>query len=481
MSSTRAAVLGEQRPLVHLIPARVDESDADDAIALGADYGLKPDPWQETVLRDWLARRRDGKWAASKCGLAVPRQNGKNAAIEVRELFGMVVLGEKWLHTAHEVKTARKAFLRLASFFENGRKYPELVELVAEVRKTNGQEAIVLHNGGSVEFVARSKGSGRGFTVDGIVLDEAQELVDEALEALLPTTSAGPLRNAQHIYTGTPPGPKVNGEVFKRLRAAGHDGKDKRLSWIEWGMASSIAEVDLDDRAAWARANPGLGYRLGIPEIEGERTQFSDEGFARERGGMWDEGGSLREVSPAAWAALADPSVDVRNVRGPILALDVAPHHASASIVAAGVVDVPLLELVEHRPGASWLPARAAELCERYGGVVALNSGGPIGSLIPALEDLGVEFVDVRGADYTKACGLFAAAVNGRSLRHRNEPEFAAAILGLKTRRNGDGFSWSRADSSVDITPIVAASVAVWVAAQERAPLTQDELLQTFY
>jgi hypothetical protein len=76
---------------------------------------------------------------------------------------------------------------------------------------------------------------------------------------------------------------------------------------------------------------------------------------------------------------------------------------------------------------------------------------------------------------------LFAAAVNGRSLRHRNEPEFAAAILGLKTRRNGDGFSWSRADSSVDITPIVAASVAVWVAAQERAPLTQDELLQTFY
>jgi hypothetical protein len=33
-------------------------------------------------------------------------------------------LGEKFLHTAHEVKTARKAFLRIASFFENRRNTP---------------------------------------------------------------------------------------------------------------------------------------------------------------------------------------------------------------------------------------------------------------------------------------------------------------------------------------------------------------------
>ena len=111
----------------------------------------------------------------------------------MRELFGIVQLGEKFLHTAHEVKTARKAFLRLASFFENTRKWPELADLVKDIRRTNGQEAIVLTNGGSVEFVARSKGSGRGFTVDVLVCDEAQELSDDALEALMPTTSAAPL------------------------------------------------------------------------------------------------------------------------------------------------------------------------------------------------------------------------------------------------------------------------------------------------
>jgi len=32
-------------------------------------------------------QRRDGKWASPRCGLAVPRQNGKNGIIEMRELM----------------------------------------------------------------------------------------------------------------------------------------------------------------------------------------------------------------------------------------------------------------------------------------------------------------------------------------------------------------------------------------------------------
>jgi len=68
------------------------------------------------VLDDWLAEK-SGRWASLTCGLSLPRQNGKNALIEVRELFGMVGRGEKFLHTAHEVKTARKAFKRLQHFF----------------------------------------------------------------------------------------------------------------------------------------------------------------------------------------------------------------------------------------------------------------------------------------------------------------------------------------------------------------------------
>jgi len=447
---------------------------------LGASYGLTPDPWQELVLRSWLSRRRDGKWSASKCGLAVPRQNGKNAVVEIRELFGIVVLGERWLHTAHEVKTARKAFVRLSGFFENPRKYPELAELVADIRKTNGQEAIVLTNGGSVEFVARSKGSGRGFTVDGLLMDEAQELGDEALEALLPTTSASPLQNPQHIYTGTPPGPKANGEVFTRLRRAAIKGDDKRLSWLEWGAPR---DADMDSPESWARANPGLGYRLGVDEIEGERTQLDDYGFGRERLGWWDDDESTDEnITPAMWQEIADTAAAPGSPL--VLALDAAPNLRSASIVACGrgADGLPVLELVAHQRGVRWvedlLPRIVAANRPLYVGVLP---GSPAGSLIDELERLGVELTFVDGGDFTRACGAFVKDVVEGAIRHRNEQALTSAVYAAARRPVGDAWKWSRRDSNSDISPLVAATLARHLLVGNATPLTDEQMLASFH
>src|SRR5688572_20060897 len=108
MSSSVGVLLGGQSPRVEAGPERAD-SHADDAAFFASAYGLTPDPWQMRVLAAWLGETTGGRWSAPRAGLAVPRQNGKNALLEVRELYGMVALGEKFLHTAHEVKTARKA------------------------------------------------------------------------------------------------------------------------------------------------------------------------------------------------------------------------------------------------------------------------------------------------------------------------------------------------------------------------------------
>ena len=147
-------------------------------------------------MSDWL-RVRAGRWASLDCGLSCPRQNGKNAILEVYELFVTVGLGRRVLHTAHEVKTGRKHFRRLRYFFgeraaDPGAEFQELNKLVREIRNVNGQEGIYLTNGGSIELVARSKSSGRGFTVDTLVCDEAQELTDDELQAINPSISAAP-------------------------------------------------------------------------------------------------------------------------------------------------------------------------------------------------------------------------------------------------------------------------------------------------
>ncbi len=374
----------------------------------------------------------------------------------MRELYGMVTLGERFLHTAHEVKTARKAFLRLASFFENPRRYPELAKLVKEIRKTNGQEAIVLVNGGSVEFVARSKGSGRGFSVDVLVLDEAQELSDEAFEALLPTISASP--NPQTIMTGTPPGPAANGEVFTRTRKLGVEGTDNRLAWLEWSCVGD--EVDLDDRRNWAAVNPALGIRLAWETVADERQAFSDEGFGRERLGMWDDAGVGAVIDRATWAACADAA---SRVEDPVaFSVDVDGDGVTASIGVAGRRKDGLahVEIVDCRPGTDWVGLRLTQLVAQWS-PVSLVVNGPASAFVPELTELGVPVVVMGAAEFAAACGAFRNAVTARTVRHPDQAYFNTAVEAARKRLSGDGWVWGRRHSASDITPVVAATLAL--------------------
>ena len=460
------------RPRLHVAP-RADLTYGDIAADLAADYGLVPDPWQRLVLDDWLSVTGE-RWSSLTCGLACPRQNGKNGIVEVRELFGMVGRGEKILHTAHEVKTARKAFKRLQHFFgrsvkDPAARFPELNDLVDELRNVNGQEAIFLSNGGSVEIVARSKNSGRGFTADVLVMDEAQEMSDEDLEALMPTTSAAPLGNPQWIFTGTPPGPKVNGEVFTRTRTNALTESAGRICWHEWSACDpeDVAGLDLDDRDVWERTNPALGYRLQIDVVEGERAQFSDEGFARERLGVWEPPNRHGDevIDKVAWRASEDP---LSSFTGPpVFAVDLTPDRSMerrASIAVAGRRPDGLLhvEIAENRPGTAWVLDRLAELQQRWGGRFVADSTGPAGSIIPDAAMRGVVIEPMSARDHAHACGFFYDLVMEGRMRHRPEPLLDRALEGAIRRSAGDGaWTWSRKSSAVDISPIVAATLAL--------------------
>lgn len=457
--SLRTVAPAVQEPRVRVAPP-AHGSDADDAAFLSSSYGLTPDDWQLLVLDDWLGVRRDGRYSSLTCGLSVPRQNGKNGIIEVRELYGMVVAGEKFLHTAHEVKTARKAFLRLCSFFENSRNYPELAELVLDIRRTNGQEAVLLKNGGSVEFVARSKGSGRGFTVDVLVMDEAQELSDDALEALMPTTSAAPLGNPQWILTGTPPGPNANGEVFTRTRVEALEGKSKRLSWHEW---SCEGDVDLDDRANWHRANPALGGRLQLDVVEGERARFSDDGFARERLGMWASSLSGAVIGADTWRLRADE--ESRAVDRLALAIDVAPDRSTASVSLAGQrADGEWhVELDEQRNGVGWLAAHLERRCKANPiRAVVIDGISPEAHLVDDLKARGIKVTTTMTRDMTSACAAFYDGAMEGWLHHIDQPQLNLALSVARKRGVGDAWAWNRKNATSDITPLVACTLALW-------------------
>lgn len=459
------------RPRVRVAPRAVD-SDGPDAGFLASQYGLTPDEWQAAILEDWLGRRRDGKWSAATCGLAVPRQNGKNALIEVRELYGMAILGERFLHTAHEVKTARKAFLRIASFFENERQYPELAALVKEVRKTNGQEAVLLTNGGGVEFIARSRGSGRGFTVDVLVCDEAQDLTDDELAALLPTISAAPLGNPQVILTGTPPDPSRpgHGEVFRRVRADGEGKRDPRLSWTDFGAADGPLP-DVDNRELWAWHNPAVQPgRLGVAEIERERGLMSAEKFAAERFGWW--GDPERAVGmafgPGAWenCAVEDPGPHVTA-----LGIAVSVDRAWSSLGAAGGWgDRLLVAAVERRQGTGWLVPEVKRIQGERGCPVVIHGAGPASDLIPALEAAGVKLTIAKTGDALDACAQIFDGVQEARIAHPDHPELNTAVGGAHKRSVGERWAWDRRNSASDVSMLEAVTLAAWKAAEAEKP-----------
>lgn len=459
-------------PRVRVAP-RAASTFGDLAGDLASSYELGPDDWQQLILDDWLAVT-SGRWASLTCGLSVPRQNGKNGVLEMRELFGMVGRGEKFLHTAHQVKTAQKHFRRLKHFFgkkvdDPSARFPELNALVTELRNVNGQEAIYLANGGSVEIVARSQGSGRGFTVDVIVCDEAQDMSDDDQEALLSTTSSSPSGDPQWIYTGTPPGPKANGEVFTRVRGEALGGKARRLCWHEW---SCEPDVDMDSHEAWRSANPALGGRLLFEVVEGERANLSDDGFARERLGMWSAAVSARVIPVDAWARVADSaSMAVERLA---LGVDVSPDRGKASVALAGERFDGLwhVELDEQGDGTDWVVPLVARLCERNAiRAVVVDALSPAASLLEEFARAKVKVTATSGADLANACGQFYDAVMGRvdddgvsaaRLRHRDQPQLNAALGSAGKRPLGDRWAWNRRTSSADITPVVAATLALW-------------------
>ncbi len=438
---------------------------ADASVRLAGRYGLVADPWQHELLRDWLATDKSGKLLATRCGVSVPRQNGKGAAIEIAVLAKML-MGRRVLHTAHEVKTARKAFIRLSAFFENERQFPELAGMVSSVRKTNGQEAITLTNGGSCEFIARSKGSGRGFTVDDLFMDEAQDLDEDAYAALLPTISAAPSGDPQQAMLGTPPTGKMSGDVFGRMRADALSGKSRRLAWSEWSVEG---EFDIDDATLWATVNPALlAGRLGIETIRDERAAMDDETFARERLGMWAGETGRAVIDPTSWARAADMMSE--PIDRLALAIDVTPDRTSGSVAVAGqrADERWHIEMVDNRNGVGWLVERVAGIVTRQGiRAVVIDGASPAQSLVEPLEGKGVTVTTTTARQMVSACGEFYDAVMEDRLRHIDQPQLSASLGGARKRSLGDAWAWHRKNATSDITPIVAATLALWGAQSE--------------
>jgi len=474
-SSLTVVRKGSQLPRIESFPL-YHTTAADDAIDIAAIAGLVMDPWQEHVLRASLGERRDGRWSAFRTALVVPRQNGKNAILEARELAGLLLFGEQVIiHTAHEFKTANKSMIALM----NRIRLSPLLEYVkggagvssgTDIRdidgfKTGNSPSITMQNGNVLQFAARSSGSGRGFTGDLVILDEAYALKSIEMDALLPTMAAKSIDGNPQVWFTSSAG-MAESDLLASLRQQGMDNSSDRMAYFEWS-----AEDDADplDRDVWYQANPGMGYRISEEFVQDEYDTLvveagTDEGFKRERLGIWAKLGGESVFSAGMWANLADP----KSTPGPslVFAVEIAGNRESASIALLSNRDDGLVhvEIVENRLGTSWIGSRLRELQDKWSplAIVAV-AGGHVDSLIPSWKREGVRVKLIKFTDYVQACGVVHDLVVQGKLRHLDDPVLNTAVDGVKQKfmRDGASWYWSRNSSETDITSLVAVTVAV--------------------
>ncbi|RZQ59829.1 terminase [Amycolatopsis suaedae] len=485
--STPSLLRGAAAPRVEWRPPTIVGSYGGLAADLMAAAGKPYEPWQRDGVDLMMSTRPDGKWACYEYAEWVARQNGKGGLGEGRALAGFFGRGEELIiWSAHEYKTALEAFRKIRRLIRAlGAPLTEtLVDVdgvMVKISNTNGEEGFErLDTEQRIKFVARSKGSGRGFSGDCNIIDEAFAYTPEQQDALMPTLIARP--NAQIIYLSSPPLTGDTGEVMFELKARAEAGGDDSLGYRDWGIAGHLddrAAMNLDDRGLWAQANPALGYGRVTEETIGKlrRSMTSNQalGFAREVLGLWPKrvaGGGA--IDMARWVDLAD---SMSKRRGDVaLGVDISPARDYASIALYGVRDDELghVQLVDYRADTGWIVARLVELKAALDPLAVGMGRGTYASLKTDLDKVGLtvpedpakpkrgELAVTTAVDMAAACGHVLDAVKQGTFRHLGQTQLDEAVAGARTKQTADAIAWARKDGATDIAPLVALTVARW-------------------
>lgn len=423
-----------------------------------AELGIHFDPWQQELNRAILAKDAAGLYAADTVVLSICRQAGKSYDV------GGLVFADSIIHpgtttvwTAHRFKVAREVFNEMRGWARR----PELAPHIDydEITTAAGNECIPFRNGSRILFAARERGAIRGFTkVRRLILDEGQILTESAMADLAPTMNQA--ENPQLILMGTPPKPSDPSEVLTALRAEALEGNLDGLLYVEYG---ADPDCDIDDWDAVSQANPSYPHRTPKRSVLRLRKMLTnDDDYRREGLGIWDTGAKADRIVPAdLWALCHDPDPSRGDVSA--YAIDVSPDLKSAAIAASDGTTVLVLE---HHPGVFWVASKLGELLADRHGQVWLDPKGPAGALLVDLSESGVEWNEIKPGEHAQACGGLLAAVIGGDLRHTGQPALEVAVAGATRRPYGDAWAWNRRSASVDISPLVAVTIARWGALQ---------------
>jgi phage terminase large subunit-like protein len=456
--------IGRQEPTQSLIlPNR--KSLYKRAIEAYEKTGRKAQKWQSALLKPIMAVNTRGEWVHSQFGYSVPRQNGKNEVVAMRELDG-ILNKERILHTAHRTTTSHAAWERLCGFLdEAGIEYKSI--------KAKGSENIRLDGGGRIEFRTRSTLGGLGESYDLLVIDEAQEYTAEQATALKYVIAASP--NPQTIYCGTPPTPLSSGTVFMNLRNDALAGRTQDTGWAEWGVEE---ESDVNDRELWYHCNPALGIRITERTIQTEISSDTVD-FNIQRLGLWLKYNQKSAITKSEWEELKVqtlPKLTGKLYVGIKYGNDGNNVAASIAVKTAdGKIFVEALDCQSIRNGNDWI---VAFLTQADVGAVVIDGASGQTILAKEMKDARLkEPVLPTVREIITANSSFEKAIFQKTIQHKGQPSLTEVVTNSDKRTIGTngGFGYRSQLEDYDIALMDSVLLAHW-ACLEAKPIVKQKI-----
>lgn len=433
------------------------------AAALGTPYM----PWQQLVadVSMELDPATGLPWYREVV-IVVPRQSGKTTltlgkAVHRARAFGSP---QNIAYAAQTRNDSRKkweddhiAALDASPF---GRRKPKPYR----VRLTNGNEAILWDNGSRHGIVAGTESSGHGSTLDLAFVDEAFKQPDGRLEQAFKPAMV--TRTGAQLYVVSTAGASAAKSPYLwqkvesgRARTQAGD-TSSRVAYFEWSAAE---DADRGDPATWWATMPALGHTILEETIAANFESMAPDEFDRAFLNRWTSGVAASVIPSDRWREAATLS----GLSDPVcFGVDVSPDGEWSSIVAAGAADGGGVgvEVVDRARGAGWVVPRLTDLVARHrpSSIVFSSSGPGIFLSADLVAAFGSLVHDASVSELKAACsGLLADVIEG-GLVHAGTPDLNAAVDGASRRIIGDAWLWSRRSSAVDISPLVAATLARW-------------------
>jgi phage terminase large subunit-like protein len=415
-------------------------------------------PWQEHVLKDMLTVDTKGKWIRKTNLLLIARQNGKTHLARMLILAHLIKWETNVLIMSSNRSMALDTFRQVTDILENN---DHLKGFVKQIRYANGTESIEMLNGTRLDVVAATRDGSRGRSVNGLLfIDEVREITEEGFRAATPVTRAHP---NSHTLLCSNAGDAFS-TVLNDLRERAISYPPKSFGFYEY---SAPQYCKIEDRNAWAMANPSLGYTITEEAIEEAIATSPIENTRTETLCQWID--SLSSPWPhGVLEETSDSTLEMTAGAYTVFGFDVSPSRRNGSLVAGqllpdGRIGIGILETYSSQVAIDELKMAASikGWADIYKPRLVCFDKYATQTIADRLSQSGVMVEDVSGQQFYKACGdLLEGLVNHRVV-HNGQTELIQQMNNCAAKVNDAAWRIIKRKSAGDISAPIGLAMVV--------------------